>query len=258
MRQLSPFHFSIATRLRNPHFKSLLEPQPNELILDIGCGSGYFVDFLSKLGCRVVGIDPDPQSIRIAKETYDDQFLISRAESLPFADNTFDKILCSEVLEHIRQDRAAIMELKRVAKPDATIVVTVPSPEGILGDRIKSYLHSGEDSDHNQTHVRNGYRRSELRELLERNGIEVHHERYTMVLFAELLMGMTKLAYAKVSKRQHLHSQSEVMEVGRSPLLKLYRFLFPPLLTLSRIEAYFLAPILKGHMLIVKGVARKP
>ena len=46
---------------------------------------------------------------------------------LPFADDTFDRIICSEVMEHIPDDRAAARELARVLKPGGTIAVTVPT-----------------------------------------------------------------------------------------------------------------------------------
>ena len=68
---------------------------------------------------------------------------------LPFADDTFDRIVCSEVMEHIPDDAAAASELARVLKPGGTIAVTVPTwlPEKVcwaLSDQYHApYVEGG-------------------------------------------------------------------------------------------------------------------
>lgn len=253
----NPFHYSIATRVRNRYFLRYLDPQPGERVLDVGCGVGYFVSLLRQSGACIWGVDIDLSSIRSAIQTIGGYFLVARGEQLPFADGTFDKLLCSEVLEHIADDAHAVAELQRVAKVGATVVITVPSPDGVFGARIKSICHGGQADDCWEKHHREGYSRDELISLLERCNIQVESDRYTLVFLAEILMGMTKLAFAASSKRRRLESQSQVLQTKRSPLLALYRRVFPLLLLLSRIEDAILARILRGHMLIVKGVIRE-
>lgn len=253
----SPFHYSIATRVRNPYFLRFLAPQPGEQILDVGCGVGYFVALFSLSECNVWGVDIDLASVRAAREQYGQRFVVARAEELPFAVDTFDKLICSEALEHIEDDEQAVAELHRVAKDGATVIVTTPSPEGVFGSRIKSICHDSNGEHGWEKHQRDGYYGVELRALLQERGIEVQDMRYTMVFAAELLMGVTKLAFSAVSGRKHLSSQTQVLEVNESLLMKLFCFVFPVFVLMARLEDVILAPILRGHMVIARGTARK-
>ena len=257
MLKRNPFHFSIATRVRNPYFKRFLEPSDGASILDVGCGVGYFTALLSEAGGDVCGVDVDPSSISVATQMIGNKFVIGSAEWLPFQDNSFDKILCSEVLEHIVDDNRAVSEIRRVAKPGAVIVLTVPSPEGLFGARIKSICHGHDDIHGPEAHQRDGYTRSELRTLLESNGILIDNMRFTMVAMTELLMGATKLAYLATSGNAHLSSQSEVMQVDGFLVFRAYRVALPIITALAKVEDIVLAPLLKGHMLIVKGKVQK-
>jgi SAM-dependent methyltransferase len=95
------------------------------------------------------------------------------ALSLPFADGTFDRIIASEVLEHIWRDVAAIGELARVLRPGGSIAVTVPArvPERICWALDRDY------HDKPGGHIRI-YRRPDLGTKLARAGLEVrgsHH-----------------------------------------------------------------------------------
>jgi len=253
----SPFHFSIATRVRNPYFLKFLAPQPGERILDVGCGVGYFVALLGSSGATVFGIDVDFTSIRAARGQYGQRFVVGRGEELPFPADTFDKLICSEVLEHIADDAQAVSELSRVAKDGATVIVTTPSPEGLFGASIKSICHDSEEGRSWEHHQRDGYTASKLCSLLRNQGLEVQEVRYTMIFITELLMGMTKLAFSAISGRKHLGSQMEVLEVSESLPLKLYRRAFPLFVLIAYLEDLILAPVLRGHMVIVRASVRK-
>ena len=85
----------------------------------------------------------------------------------------------------------------------------------------------------------------------------VDHQRFTMVVFAELLMGITKVAYSITSGKAHLETQAEVIQMRATPLLNVLRVVFPIFALLARIEDAMLAPWLNGHMLIAKGHVQK-
>lgn len=87
-------------------------------------------------GATVVGLDLDFDSIREPSKNLRKRgtengrmgtMLQGDTFRLPFADASFDRIICSEVMEHVHDYRAAIRELYRVAKPDAKIAVTIPT-----------------------------------------------------------------------------------------------------------------------------------
>jgi SAM-dependent methyltransferase len=88
-------------------------------VLDAGCGEGVLVDeYATRL--RIEGLDPNYSSDRVRNGSL---------TSLPYADRTFDRALCLDVLEHLTFDDQprAIAELHRVLKPGGEVLVSVPN-----------------------------------------------------------------------------------------------------------------------------------
>ena len=214
--------------------------------MDVGCGIGYFTNLLSRRGSEVLGVDTDSNSIAAATRALGNKFLSCSAESLPFRDGSFDKVLCTEVLYYLPDDAKAIQEICRVARPGATVVVTAVSPDGLLGARFK----------HVWQYYRPGYTRCGLGALLEENGVEVVEVRYTLVALAALLMQAMRLAYPLISGNRQLDNQAEIVQMKDSWLWATYRAFFPIITLLARLEDTILAPWLKGQLLILKGRTR--
>ncbi len=64
-----------------------------DILLDVGCGSGIFISGLNKFVKKAIGVDFSDQMILLAKEnTQNIEFCVSQSDSLPFADNSFNKI----------------------------------------------------------------------------------------------------------------------------------------------------------------------
>jgi ubiquinone/menaquinone biosynthesis C-methylase UbiE len=100
-------------------------------VLEIGCNTGFTSVNLSLLtGCRCIGIDINKTSIQEAKEYAKAQgvdrrvnFMVANALSLPFPDETFDVVWCSNVTSFIDKKQKAISEYLRVLKLEGTLVV---------------------------------------------------------------------------------------------------------------------------------------
>ena len=120
--------------------------RPGELLLDLGCGFGRHAFEGLRRGARVVACDMaftelvETRSLfgamATAREIPPDSFgecVNGDATRLPFADATFDRIIASEVMEHIPDDVGALDELTRVLKPGGTLAITIPAwlPEKI-------------------------------------------------------------------------------------------------------------------------------
>ncbi|MFC1875128.1 GtrA family protein [Chloroflexota bacterium] len=94
-------------------------------VLDIGCGSS---PILSKY--KGVGIDSNRDKIEFMKSHLGDtgqcKYLVGNALSLPFENNSFDAVLCIEVIEHLKNPDSVIAEIMRVTKPNAKIVLATP------------------------------------------------------------------------------------------------------------------------------------
>ncbi len=104
----------------------LLDPGPEEKILDAGCGTGIFtLDFLDRES-QVVGLDISDQMLKHAiKTTSGHSFSKIQGDmiSLPFKDNSFDKSVSITALEFVADAKSAIDELVRVTRPGGYIVV---------------------------------------------------------------------------------------------------------------------------------------
>ena len=103
-------------------------------ILDAGCGRGFYLKLLSQLPStkEVAGVDINASHLNVARNfvgSDSNSVSIHNASisSLPFEDNYFDFIVCSEVLEHVSNPKEAVSELRRVLRPGGRIAVTVPN-----------------------------------------------------------------------------------------------------------------------------------
>jgi ubiquinone/menaquinone biosynthesis C-methylase UbiE len=170
----------LAFRWRVRTVLAYLDPQPDDQILDCGCGLGFYLMALSRLAsCQLCGLDHDLQCLKFA------QRLVRGAQvgpclgdlyHMPYADERFDKVLLSEVLEHLDDDQAGLREVWRVLRPGGILVVTVPNcdypflydpinwvSERLLRRRIRSGSLAGAWMDHRRL-----YRQTDVAELLRR------------------------------------------------------------------------------------------
>lgn len=122
-------------RRRLAALRELAAVAPGERLLEVGCGAGHVLERFSR--GRATGIDLSPAMLERARRRLDAGTGLARAaaEALPFPADSFDVVLCTEVLEHTRNPRAVMEELVRVAGPAGRVVVSVPQETTI--DRAK-------------------------------------------------------------------------------------------------------------------------
>jgi len=160
--------------------------QPGDSILDLGCGFGRHAFEAARRGANVVALDAGRDEVEGVAATF--AAMVEAGElvpgtmhtaavqgdalHLPFPDGAFDRVICSEVLEHIPDDLGAMRELARVLRPGGTMAVTVPR----YGPEVVNWALS--DAYHNVPggHIRI-YRRSILKARLTSVGLRVtgHH-----------------------------------------------------------------------------------
>lgn len=163
----------------------LMPIKGGERVLDLGCGPGRHTWYVCKLDhCSVYAVDYDLESLQKAKymlcmmdaenETKGKwTVLMGNALTLPFSDKSFDKIVCSEVLEHVLDDGQAVRELLRVLKDDGELAVSVPTylPETIYWKLSEAY-HTNPGG-----HIRI-YKERLLIDMLQRNNLNVYAVRH--------------------------------------------------------------------------------
>jgi SAM-dependent methyltransferase len=128
-RELLKGEADIAFRRRAITIVDYLDPRPGDRILDAGCGLGFYLALLSLVSeSRLVGIELDRGRLRPAAEDslVRAAFFEGDVTHLPFANASFDKLILSEVLEHLPEDEPAVREAARVLRPGGVLAVSVP------------------------------------------------------------------------------------------------------------------------------------
>jgi 2-polyprenyl-3-methyl-5-hydroxy-6-metoxy-1,4-benzoquinol methylase len=150
--------------------------RPDSKVLDAGCGYGLYSLSLASLGLgQIDAVDVDAGRIAALEKMFAEQpelkkrihLKVGSLTKLPFADASYDIIICSEVIEHIADHESAVRELSRVLKPGGTLLLSVPT-----------------DSDFNRRtyrrfdHQRPGYTKSMLATMLAPYNISITKDFY--------------------------------------------------------------------------------
>lgn len=94
----------------------------NRIVLDVGCGDGEDANAISRYAKRVVGIDIAAH-VYWKRKNKNVKLVVGDANNLPFPDKSFNGIFLKDVLHHVSNPEKVMKEIKRVAKPDAVIII---------------------------------------------------------------------------------------------------------------------------------------
>ena len=165
--------------------RSLLEswlPSRDDLkILDFGCGTGSSLEVLRKYG-RVTGTDASEEALDYCRRrgaAIEDVTLqtVPKEGRLPFDDDTFDVVTALDVLEHLDDDRAGLVELRRVLAPGGLLVVFVPAYRFLWSEHDEALEH------------RRRYVASDLHSRLNQAKFRVLKRTYAISFSFPLVMG---------------------------------------------------------------------
>lgn len=109
-----------------------LDLRKGDRIIDVGCGDGFYLHILTKLPIKtnLLGFDFDKIVLANAGKNLRPEkikLVNGSATKIPFKDKSFDKVIMTEVLEHIEDDKKALAEVKRILKPGGILLITVPN-----------------------------------------------------------------------------------------------------------------------------------
>ena len=109
---------------RLSHFDGLVSWQ-GKAVLDLGCAGGFMAEALAERGATVTGIDPAADAIAVARAHAGDKpisYDVGVGEALPYEDQSFDHVVCVDVLEHVQDLEQVCKEVARVLKPAGTFL----------------------------------------------------------------------------------------------------------------------------------------
>lgn len=129
---------------------SWLDVADTDTVLDMGCGEGFLFTRTMAKRCSV-GVDLSTRALDVARARNKQAVWVNADVcNLPFADSSFDKICCSEVIEHVLYPDQVLKELRRVVKVNGRIIITIPDEtrinqvkDHILTNRVGRWLFPG-------------------------------------------------------------------------------------------------------------------
>lgn len=144
-----------------------LRPTPEDFVLEVGCSNGWYINAIGGVGVRhSVGLDMSFESLLDAKGARDKTaYVCGDAQRLPFKNESFSKVFCLEVLEHLPDDQGALREIYRILRSNGLVFIAVPNRKAVWGWGFNQF-------DKRMGHLRR-YSLSELETLLGNEKIRV-------------------------------------------------------------------------------------
>jgi SAM-dependent methyltransferase len=149
---------------------------PDPVIVDVGCGTGATASALGQVG-RVVGVDFSPLALKACASRGLGTLLRAKAEAIPLATGSVDAIVATDILEHLDDDLAALLEFRRILKPGGQVVVTVPAYQFLWSEHDLALMH------------RRRYVAAQIGELATRAGFRPLRLGYALSLLFPLALG---------------------------------------------------------------------
>ena len=161
---LALYRKSVLKQAKYEQISSLLEDPSHRANLDLGGDNGVLSFLLRQKGGTWSSGDLDEKTVGSIRRLVGDRVYRLNGSTLPFPDDSLDQIVVIDYLEHVREDKEAIREFKRVLRREGILIINVPRPKPrSLLTRLRKAIGL---TDEWHGHVRPGYTEEDLRELL--------------------------------------------------------------------------------------------
>jgi len=137
-------------------------------LLEVGCGSGHFLNRMRLGGWQVQGTDFDPAVAQRVRNKYGLQIDVGDLAALRYPEGTYDAVAMSQVIEHVHEPLALLKECRRVLRPGGRIVLSTPNAAGLAHRRYGRYWRGLEPPRH--LHI---FTPSALAECVRASGLHV-------------------------------------------------------------------------------------
>jgi SAM-dependent methyltransferase len=220
----------LSARVKARQMRRMLRPRAQELVLDLGCGSGRFALFTADGGARVVGIDLAPFFLPRALARVD--LVVGDLRRLPFRKSAFAGAYCLDVLEHLEEEgvREVLVESRRALAPDGRLFVYTHAMEssrlarfqrGV--NRLARWLGEHGLVDAERERLRKSDHRNAIRshehfaDLAGAAGLTVVKRRYYNVVFKAVVEDLLLRLYEQRRRRARPRKKPAAAPAGSAP-----------------------------------------
>ena len=244
------FRKSVLKQRKLRELETQLGPTEGRRCLDLGSDNGVISLLLRRRGGSWASGDLTDEAVASIRGLVQTDVHKVEGGRLPFADATFDTVAVVDMLEHVPEEHAFLIELARITRPGGRLVINTPHLKRTLLRRLR---HAIGQTDEKHGHLRPGYTPERLRELLHGRFVLEHHHSYSR-FFSELADTAINWAVGRAGKKG---SAKGVVVTGEDvaknrKLFRLYSLVYPLVWAVTRLDALVPAA---GYMLI--GVARR-
>jgi len=144
-------------RRKTEAVRTTLAVNASDIIVDIGCGSGVQLQEIGrKEYALAVGIDVSLNAVLHGrkKSIKNTDFIIADAQHLPVKSSCVDKIVCAEIIEHVKEPDNLIKEISRILKDGGEVVITTPNDRSVWGVYELFWDLFGRGRNYGETHLR--------------------------------------------------------------------------------------------------------
>jgi 2-polyprenyl-3-methyl-5-hydroxy-6-metoxy-1,4-benzoquinol methylase len=239
------FDKSVLKQRKLAEIAALLGPTEGRRCLDLGSDNGVVSLLLRERGGSWASGDLTDEAVAAIEGLVGTDVHKVEGGRLPFPDAAFDTVAVVDMLEHVPEEHAFLIELFRVTKPGGRLVINTPNHKRTLLRRLR---HALGETDEKHGHLRPGYTPARLRELMQGRFVLEHHHTYSR-FFSELVDTAINFAVARTGKK----GSAKGMVVTREDMAKsrrlfrLYSLVYPLVWAITRLDA--LVPA-SGYMLI--------
>ncbi|MFQ5823530.1 MAG: class I SAM-dependent methyltransferase [bacterium] len=228
----------------------------NGKLLDLGCNRGFYIS--KYIPGAAVGIDIAYAVLKKAKERFPEgHFIQGDAQNLSFlGSNSFDSILCSEILEHVLSPQKVLSECLRILKPQGSLFITTPNykrnkPTWTNIGKMKEFGVMGVNGDY---YFHTAFRPEELKSMAEKIGFQIL-EYGTFEKEVKYSTRIPVLFYYIIHIINRFILKNEKFDIFNEMMLERFSFFIYKLSTVLRLNNFLTSLIKEGvrsYLLAIK------
>lgn len=258
--QIRMFRKTLKKQLRLRQLTRLLTPiKPEERCLLVTCGdnNGAMNYFLRELGGKWSWAELETQSIEEMRELLGEEVKLGVFDKLPYDDQTFDRVVSIDCLEHIEDPYVFTHELHRITRTGGRIIITIPGGDRKkIVNKLKNMVGMTKEA---YGHVRDGLTTSELEPIM--TGADIQPEK--RVTFSRFFTEIVELAinflYVKIlaGKSKAKVKEGTIAPATRDQLksvektYKIYAFVYPFFRAISALDGILIGT--EGYVTMIEG-----